>query len=366
MDKGLRAVILNSRQNSRPAGSNAWIINTRRAVEDAIACKYTILTSVGMSSWEFVLYFAAPHCNPLEIFLPLEKGENMAEKKSYYIKQFMLFEDSVSWHFIEMDRRGGPYFQEQRDRQIIQKADVIYPVSLRPGGNLEALIAENPQKAINDSFRMEYCRSQTRCKLTLEAAEINPAIDNAVSGYLIHWTRTANDKWPGERWHDYYKAIAESDSDYPRSGLDTLNRILSDRKLRGSSRHYRRGMSAVAFSLLAPSEALQLMKWRARYQEMTFEPYGIAIRADEAERFGIKKVFYGNSEMYDYLDDKDKPYFQSLGTKGFWFPEKEYRHLGDLDFSLADAKDLKVIVRKENEVEWIPEEYRRQAIAFQR
>jgi len=106
----------------------------------------------------------------------------------------------------------------------------------------------------------------------------------------------------------------------------------------------------VAFSALKPSEAVGLMKWRARYQEMTFEPYGIAIEKSFAEKLGVKKVFYGNAEMYQYLEEDNRPYFQNIGTKGFWLPEKEYRHIGDVDLSLIPHDKMRVIVWKKEEI----------------
>jgi hypothetical protein len=150
--------------------------------------------------------------------------------------------------------------------------------------------------------------------------------------------------------YEYYRDIFDSALRYPRSGLDTLVRMLSEGRIRASSKHYRKGHPAVAFSSLKPSEAVGLMKWRARYREMTFEPYGVAIRKSYGEMTGIRKVFYGNPDMYRYLDESDRPYFQSIGVKGYWMPEKEFRHVGDIDLNLIPKESLVVIVWTKDEI----------------
>ena len=106
------------------------------------------------------------------------------------------------------------------------------------------------------------------------------------------------------------------------------------------------------------------MRWRARYREMSFEPYGIGIEKKAAEKLGVRKVLYGNPEMYRYLDRDDQPYFQSIGSRGFWLPEREYRFLGDLDLELLDQKDIIVIVWKPDEVSLVKSIFDGQVVSF--
>ncbi|UCD95423.1 MAG: hypothetical protein JSU69_05070, partial [Candidatus Zixiibacteriota bacterium] len=201
-----------------------------------------------------------------------------------------------------------------------------------------------------DKFATRYLEHLQRCKIEIDPQRIDPAADRLLEGCVIHWTKACNEAWPGETMYDYYRDIFGSTSRYPRSGLDTLIMMLSEGRMRASSKHYRKGLSAVAFSSLKPSEAVRLMKWRARYREMTFEPYGVAIRKSYGEITGIRKVFYGNPDMYRYLDEDDRPYFQSVGLKGYWMPEREYRHVGDINLNLIPEESIVVIVWKKDEI----------------
>lgn len=350
------AVILNSRQSLRPVGSDAWIANTICAVQDAISNGCTILTSVGMNSWEISLFLASKRNANIIVYVPLGQDGNEKDVRQYYSDQFKLSDKYTDWRFIEIEsmKKDKDKFQQQRDLQIIMDADIIYPISIRPHGNMAKLIEQSASfKKINTDYQADYESKKHSYKIEIDKNSVNPDIDRHLDNYIIHWTRSSNNPWPGETLYDYYESIVNSNDRYPRSALDTLNRILSEKRLRASSRHMRRGVSAVAFSALKPSEAVKLMKWRARYSEMTFEPYGIAIQKDYALRIGIKKVIYGNPEMYRYLEEKDRPYFQSLGQTGDWQPEREYRGIGDIDLKNIPHEYIRAIVRTKDEIKKI-------------
>jgi hypothetical protein len=349
-----KAVILNSRQGRRPSGNDPWIVNTAKAVSAASSHGGTILTSVGISSWELPLFFAARDKSSQKIFIPWERGEAISSRKKFCTEQFCLVEKKVEWHVIESGESANAprNFQLRRDRMILNEADIVYPVSIRPGGNMERLLLDiSKQKIVEDSFRMPYQAVPRHIKFEIEPQRVNRDTDTLLDNYLIHWTRSSHTPWPGERWYDYYEAVVKSRGTYPRSGLDTLCRILEERKIRASFRHQRKRFPAVAFSALKPSEAAGLMQWRARFQEMTFEPYGIAVEREAAAEAGIRKVFYGHSDMYQYLEDEYRPYFQSIGARGFWMPEKEYRHIGDFDLKKIPGSKITVIVWCEEEKE---------------
>ncbi|MCX6830425.1 MAG: hypothetical protein NT002_14255 [candidate division Zixibacteria bacterium] len=356
MENRPKTVILNSRQGRRPVGNDPWIVSTARAVQAASLRGCTILTSVGISGFELPLFLAARDKLSQKIFIPLGRGETIPAMQKFCSEQFCLVEETVEWRVIEIgesanDPRDLPL---RRDRLILNEADIVYPVSIRPGGNMERLLFDiSGQKIVEDSFRVPYQAAPRHIKLEIEPQKVNREMDALLDNYLIHWTKSSHTPWPGERWCDYYEAIVQAIDTYPRSGLDTLCRILEERKIRASFRHHRKGFPAVAFSALKPSEAAGLMQWRARFQEMTFEPYGIAVEKKLAAETGIKKVFYGHPDMYRYLEEEHKPYFQSIGIRGFWMPEKEYRHIGEFDLRKIPNDKLMVIVWREEEKEKI-------------
>ena len=314
-----------------------------------------LLTSVGMNTWELLVYLAARYKINQRIYVPLKKDQNKSDIAEFYTRQFQLKSDLTEWRFIDVneDGRGSHLFQKERDRRIIMDSDIIYPIALRRGSSLLNYISKLTEctTVIDDTFKIEYNVRKESYKLDIDKRLLNPEIDDILDNFIIHWTRTSNKPWPGETLYNYYSFIVKSTSAYPRSSLDTLSRIVTERRLRASSRHYRRGISAVAFSELKPSEAIDLMKWRARYREMTFEPYGIALRKKRAREMGVREVIYGESKLYGTIDTIDQPYFQSIGTRGFWVPEKEWRHIGDIDLSLISPDDIRVIVWKKAEIE---------------
>ncbi len=350
------AVILNSRQNLRPVGSDAWIENSDKAIKNAISNDCTILTSVGMNCWEMTLYLTSKYSANVIVYAPLHQDGNEKDVRQYYTDQFKLSDKHTGWRFIKIEslKKDKDKFQKQRDMQIILDADIIYPISIRPQGNMEKLIEQSASfKKINKDYQVDYESKKRAYKIEIDRDSINPDIDQHLDDYIFHWTRSSNKPWPGESLYDYYESIVNSKDHYPRRAMDTLIRILSEKKLRASARHMRRGISAVAFSALKPSEAIKLMKWRARYSEMTFEPYGIAVKKEFAEKIGIKKAIYGNPEMYRYLEKDDRPYFQSLGKIGDWQPEREYRGIGDIDFKNMPMEFFRVIVRSQDEIKKI-------------
>jgi hypothetical protein len=64
------------------------------------------------------------------------------------------------------------------------------------------------------------------------------------------------------------------------------------------------------------------------------------------------------------LEDGDKPYFQSIGTSGFWMPEQEYRHLGDIDLSTIPQNAVRVVVREKHEILRVNEIFKGEIFSF--
>ncbi|MFH2035627.1 MAG: hypothetical protein ABIJ45_04435 [Candidatus Zixiibacteriota bacterium] len=347
-----KIAILNSRQNMRPTGADRWVSQTESAVKYAVDINCIIMTSVGMTSWEVVLYFATKYRADIELYLPLDKEDDENEAILNYIEQFHLNDKKIRWKFIKISnfKKDKHFFQQQRDKIIIESADSVWPISIRQNSSLKKYFNG---KIIDNKFKISYSKPISSAKIEIDTNKIVNSIDAQLKDYLIHWTRASNSPWPGETIYKFYDSILSLDGNYSHDGIETLKRILTENKLRASSRHLRKGASAVAFSSLCPSRATELMKWRLRYHEMSFEPYGLAIRKDVAEKIGVRKVLYGNPEMYQYLDDGDRPYFQNMGTIGDWLPEQEYRHLGNINLLSIPNEAMAVIVFRKNDIDKI-------------
>ncbi len=350
-----RAVILNSRQSLYPCGADPWIGATAWAIDDIAKKNLTLLASVGTPAWEIGLCLAGQKKLPIMLFVPATPGENENRILSHYCAEFRL--DPCYVQVFKIINGTAPVerrlFPTARDNKIIEMADIIYPVSIRPRGNLDQILSEPPMQniVIDRTFAVSWQSGKINRLAPPPPGKLMPGLDDALRDYIMHWTRSVHYPWPGESKRDFYDAIIHSNNIYPRSAFFTLMRILGERRLRASSRHLRKGVSAVSFSSLPPSQAVALMRWRSRYREMSFEPYGIAIKKSAAERTGIKKAIYGNREMISYLTADEKPYFQNIGTIGDWEQEREYRHLGDLDLRAFDGSDMSVITRSPSEID---------------
>lgn len=106
------------------------------------------------------------------------------------------------------------------------------------------------------------------------------------------------------------------------------------------------------------------MKWRARYHQMTFEPYGIGILQDAAETYGLKKVHYYDSEKMKLPETIPKWLTQSIGKITDWSHECEYRHPGDLDLNKIPADNLIIVCQFKSETKALKKETGFESIYF--
>ena len=73
-------LILNSRQSKTPVGTDPWIRNTIDAVKFAVDSGSPVIASIGMNTWELVLW-AVGECDGSAIILcPIKKGESAEVK----------------------------------------------------------------------------------------------------------------------------------------------------------------------------------------------------------------------------------------------------------------------------------------------
>jgi len=252
-----------------------------------------------------------------------------------------------------------------RDARIAQDADIIIPISIRRNGAMARLLetARSQGKKIVEQFQCLYEDRTIPLAYSIAAEDVNPELSVLADRYVLHWTRATNGAWPGERLIDFYRDITMSDS-YPRTAFDTLCRILRDRLLMASSRHMPGRIPTVSFTTLAPHETVPLMRWRARYWEMSFEPYGIGISGQASERIGIQPVKYHlGSEAASSLK-ANQWLTQSVGSITDWRQEKEYRHRGDLSLAELSANELVVVCRTPDEARRVEDRYQLKAVSF--
>ena len=320
-----------------------------------------------MQTWEMVTAVGSMQKSPMRL-LCLTDVQTQAERAEWLTAEFRL-EPGIS-EIIDIAGASTDTSEKElmhlRDVQVVQAADVIIPVSLRRGGAMMKLVeqARDDGKEIVDDFMCEYTDRSASLAYTVSPDDINPDLSKVAGHYLFHWTRANNSAWPGERLLDFYRAVIESER-YPRTAFDTLNNIIGSRKLIASSRHMPERIPTVSFTALAPEEAAPLMRWRARFSQMSFEPYGIGIATEACVGLGISPVRYYDRSTSVSRNADDSWLSQSIGTVTDWRQEKEYRHRGDLLLSDLPTEQMIVVCCTHEEAREVEARYRVvRAIAF--
>lgn len=342
------AVILNSRQSKIPTGNDIWIKKTLDAIDYARDNGLTLLTSIGMKTWELALWGASEKGVPRIITIVSYKKENPEKLCDDIIMDFALLPELTGFLVIETDipSTRAKEAWHLRDEYTIRDADVLIPISIRDDGAM-ARFLENfgASKTIVKDFIVGYEGSKMRDFSPLDIDSIASKFPAQEWNYLTHWTHTSNKKWSFETSASYYRDIANSFDEYPRSAFHALESILSKGKIYGGNVHSKKDIPYVSFTELDPAGSCRLMRWRSRWVRYTFEPYGISISKDVADEIGIKPVIYGEIDKKEKLPRSEKVFFHSSGNIGDWQNEREWRFPGDLDLSKVPKENLLSIVR---------------------
>ena len=95
------------------------------------------------------------------------------------------------------------------------------------------------------------------------------------------------------------------------------------------------------------------MRWRRRYGEMAFEPFGIALPQPLAKRLGIRPVQYGESGIWGHC----------RGENDLWVQEGEWRLAGKLDLS-SILREILVIVPWQWQQRFLKDRFNLETIAL--
>lgn len=359
------AALLLSRQPRRPCRKDRWVVQTEKAVRWLKESEHGIVSSVGLPTWELITSLASIHRLPLRLVVPIPPSNDADKIAADIIQQFDLSADRTEFVSIHSSKlEGRKPAMTRRDKAIAEIADILVPISIRAGGEMAAMAekATAKGKPIDRQFEIAYRARKEKLTYAIDLSRINPRLSSLAPEYLIHWTRAANGPWPGETAIDYYKDVLTSDR-YMRTAFDTLKQILQMKRLIASPRHMPQNTPVVSFSGLSPLKAAPLMRWRARFGEMSFEPYGVGIKADVALRNGIEPVRYYERNIEQGISDQ--PWLcQSNGIKADWRQEREYRHLGDFDLGRVSPDDLIVFCLTPNEAAEISTQFGVRAVSI--
>ena len=337
------AAVLNSSQSKTPCGNDSWIKGSTRAVKALIENGYTILTSIELVTWELLTFLVSEYGGSQVIVSPIGDKDSCKTIFEKTVTQFHLDEDKAAMVFVksEADSRKPKSTWFKRDKAVIQLADLLAPVSIRPGGRLEKLLSET-KKSTSSEFRIHYAKPLANPP-GYDFSEAK--FPEGIWDYIVHWTRTCHGPWPGESKYDFLNRLVNSGSEYPNNAFRSLKNMIKTEKIYASSKRIRKSIRCIGFSDLGPESMLKLMRWLPKRVSWNFEPYGLAIKKDAASDFEIRRVIYGDNEVYEKLSEENRPYFQSRGSEEVdWSEENEWRKLGDLTLDKIHRKDLALIV----------------------
>jgi len=347
-----RAAILNSRQGKFPAPNAPWLGKTLEAAAELVHEGQVVVSSVGMFTWELVTWKGGACGGKVIIVVPGKRKQDTAEIARNISNDFALDLERTLLFFPENGPQQPEFLEgfPSRDRWIIALADRLYPISIRSRGNLAQMIERLSNAAkVETKFAIPYANAERHSWLR-HINIIHPTKSPLSWGYLTHWTRATASPWPGETRAEFYSSFDGESSEYPRSGFHTLRRILSERRIRASKQLIRGEQSVVSLTACLPWELTKLVKWRPSLLRWTFEPYGIALSREKLSSLGARPVIYSEDYQYRFLQEMDRPFFQSGGhDKNDWNQEQEWRHIGDLDLSQFSLKDVLVFTLTEEE-----------------
>lgn len=287
----------------------------------------------------------------------------------------------------------------RRDAQVIQTADVIVAVAVRTGGIMEseglaALQCGKHLFAVKPNFRSIAVRGNWNLidagahELSLAGVSsdadadvsgdrhppdkkipelayfrldlrgrhsLSPVRKISESGILWHFARAMPGPWPGQIPHEYFADLVRRRPGAAHSGLDTLARILVEKKIRASSKIIRGGFPVVCLTEAAPATILSSRQFRSTLVRWDFEPFGIGIDIDSARHMGARAISYLPSDRYAELPEADRPFFQKSepGAKDFRH-EREWRIAGDVDLAALRPAQVFVVIPADDEKELRP------------
>lgn len=243
-----------------------------------------------------------------------------------------------------------------RDAAVIDLADRVEGLYVRRGGKIQAAIEHRISRSRDGQIRVAiWPREKTAAEALIDSGAIGwfigdfdsrrrddaPANDWPIRGsvritpppgeWLVHCTRRAGGRWVDQTDDQYRAAMLDrTDDGSDRNAIDALSRILKQGRLFGSAISSSHRHKVVCFSARRIDELLLGRTFRSHLSRWDYEPYGLMIRRDAAQRAGLQGVIYGEPADRQALEPPDQYRFHPVGKTHDWTAEKEWRFRGDL------------------------------------
>ncbi|MDR1493779.1 MAG: hypothetical protein LBT05_13810 [Planctomycetaceae bacterium] len=281
---------------------------------------FSLAVSVGASHWDYVLFAAIERRVPVHLVV--------VRKEIPVWKEWQI--TPVSCEIVET--------AEQRDKRILEKADAIFPIWIRPKGRLAAILAAtSSEKTIDKRFDCSAYRFSVSLKYPpfVYSSQLTSAPDS----YLWHWTRSSVGKWNDETPQEFCRDVLTSPI-YPRNAFATLKRIVQTRILRGCGERIVNRVPVVSWTQNHPAKNETMLQWRTGKHRMNFEPYAIGLPRESFAARGGTPVVYGG-----------KPDWNTMRKDAVWTQENEWRKRGDFTLDDDVLNEMITIVYQNEEIE---------------
>lgn len=394
-----RAAVLQSRRKREVHPHDDWVRTIKRFVDHACVRGFAIITSNAPLTYSLVCRRARGSpvvvvCDEVLPFLLSQK--KVSQFLDTYADLFDLNLTLFLSPFSPGDLPSRPQRMALRDSLVARFASVIYAGEVRKGGNMERVLkaaykrgapvlgidAGTPDHRITrlDLFEdreNRFVRSKTHvsarrpssvkacaganCSRAFAALACEKSIPRArldTGSYLIHYTRRCPGPWPGQTLGEYCQTLIDGTEDAAHTAFDTLNRIMTERRVRASARLIRGALPVVSFTECPPEDLKSVIAWRKGLTRWTFEPYGVAVKKEVLTALGARPVLYGNELCFRSLSEEEKYLFQltKLGNRD-WKLEKEWRLPNDLDLTLVSRSDMIVALPTREEAIFVANRY---------
>ncbi len=329
------ALLLCSATGRYPRGDDPWVRAMVAAADHLAREGFRLVASTGLPAWELAAFLAGERGLELELVVP---GMEAPARGRDLTAALGLDPGRTR---LEFTGPGEPReLMLRRDRLALERAEVVFPIALRPGGRLETLLKECRDRVeVREEFRVPWPRRNWRPRYALEGARLDPGWSEQEEGWLFHWSASRAGCWPGEPPAAFYRELLACPERYVRDAAATLGKMLAEGRVRGSGWRMPGGRAAVSLTALDPAGAVPLMRWRQRWRRYTFEPFGLAIRREAVERLGGGPVAYLAPGQQPPAG-ADRLFFQSAGRVGDWAAEREWRLPGDLPLDRLEPGEL--------------------------
>jgi len=341
-----RRALLVSRTEKKIAPDAPWLLALRHAVDELFRAAETLVSGTGRVPYELPLWLAArsQRCGAI-IVLTREAERSALDAGLLPARRLLVWPDRTLKNATAL---------ALRDRLIGALADRATAIHVRKGGAMQVLAAEISARGGRVDPAPEIAlptpagkRPQTNLIATQSTGAWN---------YLSHFTREPDGMFPGESREQYFEWLCRGAGAPPRDAFASLCRILSEQRIRASTRLMPQRAAMACFTALPPAQALELRRWRRGLRRWSFTPCGIAIRSDALTRIGAQRVRYLKQD--EAAPDAGPTFLQTYGTGELdWSREQEWRVPGDVALSQFPRDEILILTATASEAAQITQRF---------